>query len=35
MRGPQLWNSLPQYLTECLTKDSFANQLKHELLASY
>ncbi len=35
MRGPQFWNSLPQHLTECLTKDSFVNRLKHELLASY
>ena len=35
MRRPHCWNSLPLHLTEFLTKDSFANRLKHELLASY
>ncbi len=35
VRGPQSWNPLPPHLTECLTKYSFVNRLRHALLASY
>ena len=34
-RGPDIWNSLPDHITQCKSLNSFKYSLKNHILSSY